>query len=77
MMSEYEYVYTPVLNCIETALRHEDGASKEAAVITIMKFFSKELISDNHAHINEMAKQFDEDLLRNEKSPNYEGYTSL
>lgn len=67
-MADYSYVYAPVLNFIETALRYQDSVTKDAAVITAVKFFTREILRENHEKLNEIADSFGEQYVKERRS---------
>lgn len=67
-MAGYSYVYAPVLNFIETALRYQDTVTKDSTVNTAVKFFTKENIRENHEKLNEIANSFGEQYVKERRS---------
>ena len=66
-MVNYWYIYSPVLNFVETCLRHQD-ITKDSVISTGVKFYTREQIREAHDELNNIVDAYDENLLKDRRS---------
>jgi len=67
VMAINRYIYSPVLNFVETCLKHQD-ITKHSVVSPAVKFFIREQIHEAHDELNNIVNKYNGNLAKKRRS---------